>query len=141
MSGSSLTIRSVLLLVAVAGACVIFAWICLIHLGSVGAEDSQTSALLALRIVTATITTFTALLLSRSSLAAASQKRWVLQLAALLQLALAFVGLTLVPLLALGIWNGYIDFPAHPLMPGFLWFLLPMAAVVFCLARQPGSKR
>jgi hypothetical protein len=64
-----------------------------------------------------------------------------LQLAALLQLALAFVGLMVVPFVALGIWNGYIDFPAYPHRLGLLFLLLPTAAVTFCLARGGGSKK
>lgn len=136
-----LNMRLVLLLVAIAGAVVILSWLCLIYLGSVGGEDSQVTALMGIRIVTSVVPAITALLLSRSASAAWEKKRWVFQLAALSQVALAFVGLMVMPFVALKSWNGYIDFPAYPLKPGFLWLLLPTAAVIFCLTRGGGSKK
>jgi hypothetical protein len=135
-------VRRLLLLAVFAAAFVIFSWFCLIQLGKVGAgADSQTTALMGIRIVTSVITALTAVLLSRTASAAWANKRWVFYLVALSQVLLAFIGLMIVPLIALGIWNGHIDFQNYSHRPGFLFLLLPVAAVTFCLVRGSGSKK
>jgi hypothetical protein len=65
-----------------------------------------------------------------------SPRAWVLQLGAVAQLVLAFIGLFILPFVALRIWNRYIDFAAHSLKPDFLLLLLPVVAVIFCLTRR-----
>jgi hypothetical protein len=136
-----INIQPVLLLVVTAGALVILAWVCLIHLATVGAEGSQTTALVGIRIATAGFTTATAILLSRSPAAWRSPKPVLLQLGALLQIVLAFVGLIIMPIVALIVWNGRIDFQTYSHRLGLLLMLLPTAAVIFCLTRGGGSKR
>jgi hypothetical protein len=93
-----------------------------------------------MRIVTSAITTGTALLLSRSALAMQSSKPLAFQLCALLQVALAFVGLMILPFVALTVWNDYVDFQAYSPKPGLFLLLLPTAAVIFCLTRGGSSK-
>jgi hypothetical protein len=108
--------------------------------GSVGDQEGQFTALLWIRIVTTVVTTVMALVLSKVAPAIRAEKVWVLQLAAVSQVGLAFVGLIIVPFVALTIWNDYVDFQAYSLKPGFLLLLLPTAAVVFCLTRGGSSK-
>jgi hypothetical protein len=133
--------RRVRLLVVIGAAFLILAWLCLIYLGSIGGEDSQRTASMCLLIVTSTVTTLVAVLLSKLEIARQARQGWVLQLAALLQIALAFVGLLILPVAALIVWNDYVDFPEVPLELGFLLMLPPMAAVIFCLTRGGSSKK
>lgn len=119
----------------------LLSWVCLIYLGSVGGEGSQTTAQMGIRIVTAVGTTLTALLLSRLAAARWSPKPGVLQLGAMLQVVLAFVGLLILPVVALIVWNGHIDFQVYSHTLGFLLLLLPSAAVVFCLTRGSSSRK
>lgn len=113
----------------------LMSWVCLIYLGSLGGEAGQSTALMCIHIVTAVITSAAALLLSRFAPTVGIRKAWVIQLAAVAQLVLAFIGLFILPFAALGIWNHYIDFAAYSLKPAFLFLLLPTAAVIFCLTR------
>ncbi len=136
-----LSIRPVLLVVAIAVAFLIGSWLCLIYLGSLGGQDSQSTAQMCLLIVTSAVTTIAAVLLSKLEIARQSRKDWVFQLAALLQIVLAFVGLLVLPLVALIIWNDYVDFRAYSLELGFFLILPPTAAVIFCMTRDGGSKK
>lgn len=136
----ALSVRPVLVLVSVAGALLVLSWACLIYLGSAGGEGRQGTALLLIRVVTTVVTTGTALLLSSLASAVPSQKAWAFRLGALSQVVLAFVGLIILPFVALTSWNDYVDFQAYSLKPGFLLLLLPIGAVVFCLTRDGGSK-
>jgi hypothetical protein len=129
MSGT----RPVLLSLSVGGGLLIVSWISLIHLGSLDGEAGQSTALMCVRIVTIVVTTAIALLLSRFASKMQPEKRWVLQLGAVAQLVFAFVGLMILPFVALSIWNHFIDFAAYPLKPAFGFMLLPTAAVIFCL--------
>lgn len=133
--------RRVLLLVGIGGASLIVAWLCLIYLGSVGGGDSQRTALTCLLIVSSAVTTIVAVLLSKLEIARQSRQGWVFQLAALLQVVLAFIGQLIVPLVALVIWNDYVDFRTYPLELGFFLMLPPMAAVIFCLTRGGSAKK
>jgi hypothetical protein len=135
-----ISVRRVLLSTSIAGGLLILGWICLVYLGSVGDQEGQFTALLWIRIVTTVVTTVVALVLSKFAPAIRARKVWVLQLAAVSQVGLAFVGLIVVPFVALTIWNDYVDFQAYSLKPGFLLLLLPTAAVVFCLTRGGSSK-
>jgi hypothetical protein len=134
-----LNIRPVLSVIVIAGAFLIGSWLCLIYLGTVGGEGSQSTALMCLLVVSPVVTTIAAVLLSK--LARQSRQGWVFQLAALLQVVLAFIGQLIMPLVALFIWNDYVDLRAYPLELGFVLMLLPMAAVIFCLTRAGGSQR
>jgi uncharacterized membrane protein YqjE len=126
--------------VSVAGVVLILSWICLIYLGSEGGEGGQTTARICIRMVTTVVTTVTALLLARFAPAVEPRKAWVFQLSAVLQVVFAFVGLIIVPFIALTIWNDYVDFQAYSLKPDLLLLLVPSAAVIFCLTRVSGSK-
>lgn len=133
-------VRHVLLLVAIGSAFVVLSWVCLIYLGSLAGQESQTTALMGIRIATAAGTTATAVLLSRPASAQWLRKAWVIQLSAVLQLVLAFVGLLIMPIVALIVWNGHIDFETYSQKLGFALLLVPMAAVIFCLTRGGRSK-
>jgi hypothetical protein len=135
-----ISVRRVLWSTSIAGGLLILGWICLVYRGSVGDQEGQFTALLWIRIVTTVVTTVVALVLSKFAPEIRAQKVWVLQLAAVSQVGLAFVGLIVVPFVALTIWNDYVDFQAYSLKPGFLLLLLPTAAVVFCLTRGGSSK-
>lgn len=136
-----LDMRPMFFLVAIAGTLMLLSWAFLLYLGSVGGTASQEIALMSIRIVSAAGTTSTALLLSRSVAARSSPKPWVLQLGALLQLVLAFVGLTILPVVALVLWNGHIDFESYSQKVNLLLLLLPAAAVVYCMTRDSSAKR
>jgi hypothetical protein len=129
------SVRPVLILVSISGALLILSWACLIYLGSAGGEGSQGTALLLIRVVTPALTTGAALLLSRLASAVPSHRAWTLRLGAVTQAVLAFIGLIILPFVALTIWNDYVDFQAYSLKPGFLLLILPSAAVVLCLTR------
>ena len=135
-----LSFRSLLLLLVVCGALLLLSWFCLVYLGSLSAA-SQGTALIGIRIVSVTVTTVTALLLSRSAAARSSPKPWRLTLGALLQVLLAFVGLTILPVAALILWNGEIDFEQYSQKSNLLLLLVPAAAVSYCLTRDVGSKK
>jgi hypothetical protein len=136
-----LSIRPVLRVVAIAGAFLIGSWLCLLYLGSVGGPDLQSTAQMCLHIVTSAVTTIAAVLLSKLEIARRSRTGRVFQLAALLQIVLAFVGLLVLPLVGLVVWNDYVDFRAYSPGLGFFLMLPPMAAVIFCMTRAGGSKK
>ena len=96
---------------------------------------------MSIRIVSAAGTAITALLLSRSVAARSSPKPWIFKLGALLQIVFAFVGLTILPVVALVLWNGYIDFEGYSQKVNLLLLLLPAAAVVYCLTRDGSSEK
>ena len=72
-----LSIRPVLLVVAIAVAFLIGSWLCLIYLGSLGGQDSQSTAQMCLLIVTSAVTTIAAVPLSKLEIARQSRKDWV----------------------------------------------------------------
>jgi uncharacterized membrane protein YqjE len=140
VSDRPVSLRLLLILVSGAGALLILSWLCLIYLGAEGGDGAQTTARIGIRMVTIVVTTVTALLLSRLAPALQPQKAWVLQLSAVLQIVFAFFGLLVLPVIALTIWNDYVDFQAYSLKLDLLLMLVPSAAVVFCLTRVSGAK-
>lgn len=140
VSDRPVSLRPLLMLVSGAGALLILSWLCLIYLGAEGGDGVQTTARICIRMVTTVVTTVTALLLSRFAPALQPQKAWVLQLSAVLQIVFAFVGLLILPVIALTIWNDYVDFQAYSLKLDLLLLLVPSAAVIYCLTRVSGAK-
>ena len=111
----------------------VVAWLAVFFLG----RDFQPTSLLALRFLTALITSGTLLWLAKS--ASRLEKSWVLHVAAVLQFILAGIGVMFLPVFALSFWNHSVDFPAYKF--GMVWLLPTTAALVFCVTRDVGLTR
>jgi hypothetical protein len=131
-------VNRVIVLTGGAAVVVVVAWLCLIYLSPTDTAEIRAVAYRAICIVSAIVTAGAALLLARCAPLLRSSRAWVLQLAALAQIVVAFVGITIVPFIALGVWSGYVDFSMLARQRGLLWLALPIGAVVFCLTRGVG---
>jgi hypothetical protein len=106
------------------------AWLAVLYLG----RDFHPASLLVLRGLTALITSSTLLWLGKS--ASRLQKGWLLHVAAVVQFVLAGVGVMFLPVLAMSVWNIYVDFPVYKF--GIAWLLPTTAALVYCVTRSVG---
>lgn len=125
--------RSILVVVGTAlGLCV--SWACLIYLGTLG-NDAQPIALANVQIATSILTGSAAAILAVFGPAVDRSKVWMLRSAAISMLFLQAIGLILIPLIAMRLWRGYIDFSEYAHSMNLNWFYLTLAAVVFCFLR------
>ncbi len=111
-------------------------WMSLIYLGGMANADAESTALINMQLATSIITTGAALLIARYAANIEAAKLTHLRLGAVFMLVFEAVGLIVLPLIAMKVWRGYIDFPAYSRALNLNWFLLTGAAVAFCLYRS-----
>lgn len=125
--------RSILVVAGtVLGLCV--SWTCLIYLGTLG-DDAQPIALANVQIATSILTAGAVIVLALFGPTAERSKVWMLRSAAIAMLFLQAIGLIVIPVIAMKLWRGHIDFSEYAHAMNLNWFYLTLAAVVFCFLR------
>lgn len=112
-------------------------WIVLVY---TGAPDRHDEAFANLQMITAVITAAAASLLSVWGPTAHRSSVLKLRLAAIGLVVPAFVGIFVVPLLALRYWFGFMDFEKYVPKIAGAWFYLTLAGVLLCLLRTRRGK-
>ena len=113
--------------------CLIGIWVLLIYLGLV--PNRQGAAFAQLQMVSAMTTAGAAILLSLWAPTVAQSQAVRLRLAAIALLVPAALGIFLVPLIAVRVWHGYVDFEKYVRQVAGAWIYLTVLGVVICIWR------
>lgn len=109
-------------------------WACLIFLGTLG-DDAQSVALINMQVATSFIAASATATLAVFGPRVHRSKVWLLRSAAIAIFFLQALGLTLIPLISMKLWNGFVDFPLYGRTITLIWLYPVLAAVVFCFLR------